>query len=46
MFKMLKSLINKKVKSKDINLISKESIEMSKEIRRLQLEKQKADEKG
>ena len=46
MFKLLNSLINKKVKSKDINLISKESIEMSKEIRRLQLEKQKADEKG
>ena len=45
MFNILKNLMNKKVKNKDINFISKESIEMSKKIRKLQLEKQKIDDK-
>lgn len=40
MFNKLRSLMKKKVRHKDINLISKEAIEMGKKVRELQLKKQ------
>ena len=40
MFNKLRSLMKKKVSHKDINLISKESVDMGKKIRELQLKKQ------
>ena len=46
MFEKLRSLMNKKVRHKDINLISKEAIELGKKVRELQLKKLNNKEKN